>query len=53
MADKKFGCPACGFESDSEQEVKDHMADMADDPKHQEYDLRQQEKEDEDKQPEA
>ncbi len=47
MADKKYGCPVCGYTSDSEEDVENHMAEMADDPKHQEYDLKQQEEEQE------
>lgn len=47
MADKKFGCPVCGYASDSEEDVKSHMIEMADDPKHQEFDLKQQEEEQE------
>lgn len=46
MADQvPFGCPVCDFTSDNEEDVKTHMAEMAEDPKHMEYDLKEQEKE--------
>lgn len=47
MAEKQYSCPVCGYNSDNEEDVKNHMAEMADDPKHQEYDLKQQEEEQE------
>lgn len=40
-----FGCPACGYTSQNEEEVKKHEDEMANDPKHQEYDLKEQEEE--------
>jgi hypothetical protein len=44
MADQTpFGCPACGYTSNNEEDVKNHMVEMAEDPKHQEYDLKEQE----------
>lgn len=40
-----FGCPVCDFTSDNEEAVKEHMAATAEDPKHMEYDLKEQENE--------
>lgn len=46
MADKKYGCPVCGYSSDNEEDAQNHLVEMADDPKHQEYEMKQEAEED-------
>ncbi len=40
--DAAFGCPVCGFTSDSAEEIRKHMEKMADDPAHQEYEMKEE-----------
>lgn len=48
MDDTPFGCPVCGFTGEDEEAIKNHMVEMADDPKHQAYELEEEDKEDDD-----
>jgi hypothetical protein len=43
----QFGCPVCGFTSDNEDKVREHMIEKADDPAHHEYDAQQNDDEEE------
>lgn len=33
-----YGCPLCNFRSKNEEDVAEHMIDMADDPMHEDFD---------------